>query len=682
MFLPLSLFAFVMPCSPLQDEGPAKPEERPTVVQPAPSIVVPTLEEARKELERVPGGTNFVEFENVEVVRAVNVHDVFRLQPGVLAQPRFGSEEARLSIRGSGLQRTFHGRGLKLLQDGAPLNLADGGFDFQAVDPSIIRYVEVYRGSNALRYGATTLGGAVNFVAPTGHDAEVFRTRIEAGSFGFHRALATTGEATDEFDYFLAVSHVHQDGFREHAKQTNQRFFANAGWRFDPSTETRFYLTFARTDSELPGSLTKAQMEADPTQAAFFNVFQDQKRDFDLARFANKTTWQSRDHRLDLHVYYAWKHLDHPIIDMPFAPLGVIDQVSHDAGLELRYRFETGDRRITLGLAPSGGRTVDRRYQNNGGTRGALRAGGVDLALNLDLYAELEVGLSDDAALVAGAQTSYAVRNFHDDFLSDGDDSRNQRYLGLNPKLGVRIDLGEKRELYMNVSRSFEPPSFGEIKRILPFTPGTLRTIDLDRQTATTIEVGSRGRTGSLAWDATVYLSWVRKELLSLNTPGGTPLGTINADETLHSGIELRLDMDLGSGFALVQSYTLNRFRFDESDDVYPGNKLGGIPEHVYQGELAYRHPSGLTFAATVEWVPSDWFIDHANTFRADSYAIYGARVSYQSRSITMFVEGRNLTDRVYAATTGVVADAVGLDSAQFLPGDGRSVYTGMSVTW
>lgn len=685
MFLPLSLFALVMPSPLPQDEDPAKPkpkDERPTVVQPAPSIVVPTVDQARKELERIPGGTNLVSSEDVDTVRAVNVHDVFRLQPGVYAQPRFGSEEARLSIRGSGLQRTFHGRGLKALQDGAPLNLADGGFDFQSIDPSIMRYVEVYRGANALRFGATTLGGAINFVAPTGHDGDPLRIRFEGGSFGFHRELVTTGEATDDFDYFLSASNVAQEGFREHAKQSNQRFFANAGWKIDPSTETRFYLTFVRTDSELPGSLTKAQMEADPTQAAFFNVTQDQKRDFDLARFANKTTWQGSDRRLDLHVYYAWKHLDHPIIDMPFAPIGVIDQISQDAGVELRYRSEGVGQRLTIGLAPSGGRTHDRRFENLGGEPGALRAEGLDLCWTLDLYGELESEVSQSATLTVGVQASYAVRDFQDDFLSDGDDSRSQNYVGLNPKLGMKIDLGSKRELYLNASRSFEPPTLGEIKRVLPFTPGTLRTIDLDAQTATTIEIGTRSKEGSVRWDATIYLSWIRNELLSLNTSGGVPLGTVNADETIHSGIELRIDIDLGYGLDLAQAYTFNRFRFDESDDVYPDNKLGGIPEHVYQAELGYRLSSSLRFATTVEWVPSSWFIDHANTFRADSYAIWGARLSYRTESMTAFVEGRNLTDKVYAATTGVIADANGADSAQFLPGDGRAVYAGVSLSW
>ncbi|MDH4653383.1 Plug domain-containing protein [Pseudomonas sp. JG-B] len=66
--------------------------------------------------------------------------------------PRFGAEEARLSIRGSGLQRTFHGRGLLLMQDGAPVNLADGSFDFQTIEPLTTDHIEVLRGANAWRY--------------------------------------------------------------------------------------------------------------------------------------------------------------------------------------------------------------------------------------------------------------------------------------------------------------------------------------------------------------------------------------------------------------------------------------------------------------------------------------------------------------------------------------------------
>ena len=47
-------------------------------------------------------------------------------------------------------------------------------------------------------------------------------------------------------------------------------------------------------------------------------------------------------------------------------------------------------------------------------------------------------------------------------------------------------------------------------------------------------------------------------------------------------------------------------------------------------------------------------------------------------------MEVRNLTDKRYAATTGVLTDSrlPGAVAAQFLPGDGRAIYTGIEWKW
>ena len=141
------------------------------------SMTQPDLERAREEINRTPGGVTIVDTEVVREGRVSNFNDTLGMAAGVFAQSRFGAEESRLSIRGSGLQRTFHGRGIKLMQDGIPVNLADGSFDFQTIEPMATRYIEVYRGANALRYGASTLGGAINFISPTGYDAPLFEAR-------------------------------------------------------------------------------------------------------------------------------------------------------------------------------------------------------------------------------------------------------------------------------------------------------------------------------------------------------------------------------------------------------------------------------------------------------------------------------------------------------------------------
>ncbi|KXK40845.1 TonB-dependent receptor plug domain-containing protein, partial [Nitrosomonas europaea] len=229
------------------------------------SLTVPSLPEVKATMRQVPGGANVIDSESYATGRASTLQDALGYSPGVFVQPRFGAEEARLSIRGSGIQRTFHMRGIKLLQDGSRLNLADGGGDFQAIEPLAARYIEVYRGGNALQFGSTTLGGAINFVTPTGYDAERFRARGEAGSFGYNRLMLSSGGVHGSLDYFASVSRYSQDGFRDWSEQENWRMFSNVGYRITPDLETRFYLTYTKTDSQLPGNLTKAQLRSDPT---------------------------------------------------------------------------------------------------------------------------------------------------------------------------------------------------------------------------------------------------------------------------------------------------------------------------------------------------------------------------------------------------------------------------------
>ena len=664
------------------EAAPAEPraeyQEEITVIE-RPALTMPSPEAAARELAAVPGGASFVSTEEVRRGRASTLEDTLSFAPGVFVQPRFGAEEARLSIRGSGLQRTFHGRGIKLLQDGVPLNLADGGFDFQAVEPLSASHVEVYRGSNALELGAATLGGAINYVSLNGHQAPPLQGRVESGAFGYLRAQAGFGGTSGLLDAFGSLTHFDQDGFRRHAVQDTQRFFGNLGYRLGPDRETRFFLTAVRTDSELPGSLTKAQLESDPRQAAAGNVALDQKRDFDLVRLANRTTFRlGEDAELDVGGFWAYKHLDHPIFQ-------VLDQLSNDVGVSLQYERTAqvaGRRnRLTVGLSPAVGVLEDNRFRNVGGQRGARTAQGETRSSNLDFYAEDRLELKAGLELIGGLQASHAGRRFSDRFRSDGDQSDDQEFQGVSPKLGVFWQVRPGASLFGNVGRSFEPPSFGELVNV-----GGDGLLQLEAQTATSIDLGSRGQAGpgswNASWDVVLYHAWVEDELLSLNDGEGNPLGTRNADRTLHSGVEAGLDLRLPLGLRLRQVYTWSRFRFD-GDPVYGDNQLAGMPEHVYRAELLWESDRGFYGGPSVEWVPDGYPVDHANTLSADPYTLLGAKVGYRAAGgWAGFVEGKNLTDEVYAATTGVIADARGRDSAQFLPGDGAAVFAGLEYSW
>jgi iron complex outermembrane receptor protein len=104
-----------------------------------------------------------------------------------------------------------------MLIDGIPLNTSDGLLDFFEIDPSAYRYVEVYKGANALRYGSNALGGAINLVTPTGRDASPLDARIDAGSFGYVKGQASTGGVSANLDYFATFSAQRIDGYRDHS---------------------------------------------------------------------------------------------------------------------------------------------------------------------------------------------------------------------------------------------------------------------------------------------------------------------------------------------------------------------------------------------------------------------------------------------------------------------------------
>ena len=652
------------------------------------SKTLESTEHAIARLATVPGGVDVIDAESYKSGRTSTLQDALGYSPGVVIQNRFGAEEARLSIRGSGLQRTFHGRGLELMQDGVPLNLADGSFDFQAVEPLAARHVEVYRGANGLEHGASTLGGAVNFVSRAGFDAAPWQARLEGGSFGYLRAQASLAGDPAGADWFATLTHFSQEGFRDHAEQGTQRLFANLGLDLGAGRESRFFVAAVRTRSELPGSLTRAQLAADPSAAAGGSVALDQRRDFDLVRVSNRTAFDLGDSgELEFSGFYSYKDLFHPIFQH-------FEQRSHDVGAEARWqRTLAAGGRLVVGLAPAVGWLDDERFRNLGGEKGDPTAAGATRSGNVDLYGEIEWPLTERWRLTGGLVASWADRRFDDGFLVNGDQSDRDEYTALSPKLGLLWQATPEASLFATAARSFEPPTFGELVNV-----GGDGLLDLEAQTATTVEVGSRGTvtgsTGAWRWDVVLYRSELRDELLSLTDGQGNPLGTINAGSTTHEGAEVGFSAALGGSggaapFGLRFAYTWGRFRFDD-DPTFGGNRLAGLPEHLLHAEVELRFAArrfgdggsdGWYLAPNVEWAPQEYPVDHANTLYADGYTTVGLKLGRRAAGgWSWFIEGRNLTDRRYAATTGVVADAAGADLALFFPGDGRSVYVGFEV--
>ena len=120
---------------------------------------------------------------------------------------------------------------------------------------------------------------------------------------------------------------------------------------------------------------------------------------------------------------------------------------------------------------------------------------------------------------------------------------------------------------------------------------------------------------------------------------------------------------------------TLNHFRFD-SDPAYGSNTLPAAPEYFLRGELMYRNMRGYFAGPTFDFVGRR-YSDFANTYSVGAYGLAGLRAGFSTPRWEIFGELRNLLDRNYIATIGVM-DQTSPDASVLYPGAPRSIYLGL----
>lgn len=683
----LPAFSLLVVGAALAEEGP---EILPAIEVSAemPSLTVPDTEAAAEIINRTPGAVDLIPAAEYRFTPAATLKDVFDYTPGVFAQTKWG-EDTRLSIRGSGLSRNFHLRGIQLYQDGIPLNFTDGSADFQEIDPAAYRYVEVYKGGNGLVYGSSTLGGAINFVTPTGYDADLFQGRVTLGSYGFRQVQMSSGAQSGAFDGFITGTWLKQDGFRDHSEGESFRGSANIGWRLAPNIETRFYLNAADIDQRIPGSVSREQALTDPKAAAPGNLMLDYQRNMQTLRFGNKTTVLLDETTLEFGFYGSEKNLIHPIyqyIDYKYRDYGFFGRVADEreiAGHENRF---------TLGLIHSSGRLDNAQYANQpGAVQGGLISKSKDSAQNTTLYGENAFEVIEDVSLVLGGQYVWATRDRQDLIDGGANTSGGTEDDFFNPKIGLLWQVKPDWQVFANVTRSTEMVSFSELN----FTNVNLS--ETSPQRATTWEVGTRGGGEDFAWDLTLYHARLKNEFLFEDVGGGA-VAVYNAGRTTHQGVEAQAGLTLLKGLFEPEAapdriwgevaYTLNDFTFDGGNDAINGqsivgNDLPGAPRHYIRARLLYKSPAGYAFGPNVEWVPQGYHVDSLNTADAKTgaYALLGFGASYDREAFSVFLDARNLLDEKYISSVST-ARVASPTQALYEPGTGRTVFVGASFNW
>ncbi|MGH6834073.1 MAG: TonB-dependent receptor family protein [Methylocella sp.] len=676
------------------------------------SLTVPPVAEQRQQIEQTVGSIGFVDANTPEIQtrHLADLPDALKDVPGVFVESRYG-QEVRLSIRGSGLTRFFHLRGIELLQDGIPVNLASGDGDFYEIDPLYFRSIEVFKGGNALVFGTSTLGGAINFVSPTAYTALApDLILIDGGSFGSIRNQTQVSRVLGDFDFLINGTFTHSDGYQQHSTTNYDLINGNFGYRFAPWAETRFYFGAYDAQQKIPGQLTLSEALNNPRMASFAasnpGFGGNQSRNIFDERVANKTTVLTDWGRLDLDSWFIHNTLYHPIFL-------VLDQDGYTLGIEPHFtsKFNLGAFRddLIVGARVFGGRQADHRFVNFDGHETTQVLNAHQDALNLEAFGENRFFVAPEVALMAGAKIFSDKRPYTDlgglvanpTFKFD-----EKTYNGINPKAGVIWFPRPNIQVFADFTGSRDVPDFTDLVQFQVFGP-TNKFVPLAAQKAWTGEIGTRGRWDRFTWDFTAYRADLHDELLQFNTAPGAFLGapplTFNAPHTIHQGIEFAAGVDLlrdisgpGSGdvLTLSQVWTLNNFFF-AGDPSFGNNQIAGAPPNVLRTVLSYRRPDGLYIAPSLDWVPVGAYADYANTVRTPGYALLGVQAGFAvphavlpqgalPYAISFYLDARNLTNQHYISDLQPLVNASAPDPnpSIYFPGTGRAVYAGVRLTF
>jgi iron complex outermembrane receptor protein len=616
-----------------------------------------------------PGAVSVIDTETLHERAVTQLADLLRYVPGVWAESYNGNDDVFYSSRGSNLDAIDYDKnGVKFLQDGLPVTAADGNNHNRAIDPMNSRYAIVAHGANALAHGASTLGGAVDFISPTAHTTPN-SVSLSGGSFGQWGARATVGGVSGALDGLLSVETQQRDGYRRHSMQDRRNVYANLGWQATKNVSTRFHATWSDYDTDLPRELSLQQVAEDRWQARPDAIDGDHSKAVEAWRLAFKTTLaEVAGGTLELGASYEEQALYHPIVSGPFFSL-LIDTDHKDTGAMLRFRRNAGSHALVFGANYGFSTMTGGNYSNEGGEPGFLMWTSDDDASTLELFALDRWNFAPNWTLVYGAQYVTAKREVggvHGD------------YDGFNPRLGVIRRLDEGAEWYASASRIYEAPTTMQMTDF-----GSPTGVPLDAMHGLVVETGLRGtaQRGAtrLHWDVSGYYTALRDEILSTTDPILPDGDATNFDKTTHAGIEAVVGMsfafgDGGHRIEPLLAATFNAFSFD-ADPEYGHNRLPAAPRYFARGEVMYRNATGFSAGPTFDFVGRR-FADYENTWSLGSFGLLGARAAFATGNWELYAEGRNLLDKEHFAAINV-STVANLSQPMLHPGAPRSVYFG-----
>jgi len=591
--------------------------------------------------DRVPANVQTADDQDLRRTQSRNLADFLTTAlPGVSANEIQGNPyQVDLNFRGftaSPLLGTP--QGLSVYQDGVRVNEAFGDVvAWDLIPQGAIASMTLLPGANPL-FGLNTLGGALVLETKRGDTHPGTEASLEGGSFGRIETELSHGRRLGETGHlFLAANAMNEDGWRDHSPSRVRQIFAKGGARLG-ALDWDLALTHADNSLIGNGLLPETLLEADREQI----YTRPDRTDNRMTMLAFNGRWDVSAtqrlaataylRRLDAHTLNGDLNDDY---DPPeVEETGVENRTAthqRGEGLALQSTWAGESHRVSLGAAHDRSRSRFRQTEAEGmldATRAVVdtEEAEVDAWISgrtrtTSVWALDQVSITPtlQATLSARWQQTHVttVDRGRIELGLDTELDADARYRKLNPSAGLTWQASPALTVYGQLSQGTRAPSPIELGCSDPdnacVLPNALQSDPpLEQVVSRTAEAGVRGRADGWRWNASLFHTENRDDLLFISN--GRSAGYFkNFGKTRRQGVELGASRAAGPlSWNLAYNWLRAIFESPACLVSEANSSAGSDPACPAEDEIAVRPGDRLPglpahqFKVSAQWAPSD----------------------------------------------------------------------------
>ena len=644
------LFSLVI-FSPVQAEETKAANEVVTMGE-----VVVTATRDTQEIRKTPSSVTVITEDEIRDAGATTLVEVLDKIESIQFRTYSGnSSQSQIDMRGFGGDNPF-GKTLILL-DGRRLNRTDMAPTSWLQTPvNTIEKIEIVRGPGSVLYGDAAIGGVINIITKQGKGKPVFNASVIGGSYGLHDERVGVNGAADKWTYSVTGENNFISGYRDRSEYSAQGGGLDVGYSASDLLNVSLGISFNKVDYQMPGALTKEQMEQNRRQYQPGHPDDDGSDKYTNVNLGVKSFWGSWG-RTEINFMYGKKDLQ---MNMPsWFSYNYSDTDADTFGITPRYILEKNlfgfHNKVIVGLDYYHEPYKKDIFSNRERT---LKLSSADFTRNsLGSYLRDEFSLLDNLILSAGYRFEHSsIEGSNVDFYTPSNDFKDQKnnYDAEAFEAGLTWIWDEQSRVYAKYATVYRIPFLDEVASFSGFGGSFLK--DLEKEKGKSMEVGAEYYPlQNLKLGIALFRIDMENEIEYVIYDPVWYLGeNRNVGKTRHDGAEISVSYLLPKYFKVYGNYTYHMATFENG--VNNKKEMPMVPNHMANAGLEIYLPFNITLRPEVQYVSQSYLSgdNDNNTEKLDDHTLLNVYVQYKPAldklQLTAFLGVDNVADVKYSS--------------------------------